>query len=113
MSSTPRHRLTFAIMLPERTITFCSGSCTVNRLQGPAFCCRSVTFISLKSIDRLLIAFCSKIRGKASRYAKSPADRAWKGGYVQWKSGSIRATRVSIFPERMSSFMADTSTRSS
>ncbi len=46
-------------------------------------------------------------------HKKSPADRAWKGGYVQWKSGSIRATRVSIFPERMSSFMADTSTRSS
>ena len=31
----------------------------------------------------------------------------------QWNSGSIRAASFSIFPERMSSFMAVTSTRSS
>ena len=46
-------------------------------------------------------------------HKKKPSGPGLEDAYVYWKSGSIRATRVSIFPERMSSFMADTSTRSS
>ena len=44
---------------------------------------------------------------------KNSADRVQRRYAVQWKSGSIRAVKDSIFPERMSSFMALTSTRSS